>query len=210
MERRCDNCYNRLVPGINEIRADYNDQTVIVYQAYPSAIARPALKAECFVPPFSLTRMTWIKPSFLWLMERSNWGQKSGQEFILAVRMRRSGWEEALSLGVLTSYESSAHPDANAWREHFEKALVHVQWDPERSVRGADLGCNSIQVGLSRHIIQRYIDEWVIEIQDFTPLVKKLHALVKAGHADKAKKLLPPQRVYPVRPEIAKRLNMKA
>ncbi|MGW1086997.1 DUF4291 family protein [Streptomyces sp. NPDC002596] len=24
--------------------------------------------------------MTWIKPSFLWLMHRSNWAQKSGQE----------------------------------------------------------------------------------------------------------------------------------
>jgi hypothetical protein len=85
--------------SLNEIRADYNAQTITIYQAYSAAIAAPALQAQRFVPPFSFTRMTWIKPSFLWLMERSNWAQKAGQEHILAVRVLRSGWDEALSLG---------------------------------------------------------------------------------------------------------------
>lgn len=198
------------MPSLNEIRADYNSQIITIYQAYPFAIAQPALQGQCFVAPFSFTRMTWIKPSFLWLMERSNWGQKSGQEYILAVRVQRSGWDEALSLGVLTGFEASAHNNAQVWREQFEKALVHVQWDPERSIRGADLGVNSVQVGLSRHVIQKYVNDWIFEIQDYTPLVRKIHALVKAGHADKAKKLLPPERVYPVSSEVAKRLDMKA
>ena len=80
-----------------EIRADYDAQSIMVYQAYSAAIALPALKEQHFVTPFSFNRMTWIKPSFLWLMERSNWGQKSGQEYILAIKIKRSGWEEALS-----------------------------------------------------------------------------------------------------------------
>jgi len=193
----------------NQIRADYNSDSIVVYQAYSSAIARPALENQKFVAPFSFTRMTWIKPSFLWLMERSNWGQKSGQENILAVRIKRSGWDEALSLGVLTSYEAGVHKNANVWREEFEKAFVHVQWDPERSIRGNDLGCNSIQVGLSRHIIQRFVDEWVIEIRDYTPLVKKIHGFIKAGQVDRARKLLPPERDYPVLPDVAKSLDMK-
>ena len=142
-------------------------------------------------------------------MERSNWGQKSGQEFILAVRVLRSGWEEALSLGVLTSFEAPVHANSQVWREQFEKAVVHVQWDPERSIRGADLGTNSIQVGLSRHIIQKYVDDWVVEIQDYTPLVRKIHAQAKAGQVDKARKLLPPERIYPVNPDVARRLNMR-
>jgi hypothetical protein len=203
------NCYNPFVPSLNEIRADYNAQTITIYQAYSSIIAQPALKAQRFVPPFSMGRMTWIKPSFLWLMERSNWGQKAGQEFILSVKIQRNGWDEALSLGVLTSFEASIHRNPQLWREEFDRALVHVQWDPERSIRGADLGCNSIQVGLSRQIIEKYVEEWVVEIQDFTPLVRKIHGLVKAGHIDKAKKLLPPERVYPLSLDVAKRLNMK-
>ena len=197
------------MPNLHEIRADYNANTIVVYQAYSPAVALPALAAQRFVPPFSLARMTWIKPSFLWLMERSNWAQKSGQEHILAVRVRRSGWDEALSLGVLTSYNAAVHRSSEVWREQFERGLVHVQWDPERSIRGADLGYNSIQVGLSRHIIQKYVDDWVVEIKDLTPLAKNIHSLLKAGQADKARKLLPPERIYPVDADTMKQLGMK-
>ena len=194
---------------VNQIRAAYDAQTITVYQAYNDAIARPALQAGRFVAPFSLARMTWIKPSFLWLMERSNWGQKSGQQNILAVKIRREGWDEALALGVLIGYEKGVHSNPQSWRASFEAAPVHVQWDPERSIRGADVGVNSIQVGLSRGVIQRFVDDWTIEIEDYTPLARKIHALMKGGKADNAKKLLPPERVYPVEPIIAKQLNIK-
>ena len=197
------------MPQTNQIRADYDGQNITVYQAYSAQIARPALEAGRFVAPFSLARMTWIKPSFLWLMERSNWGQKAGQEHILAVRIKRSGWNEALKLGVLTSYEKSVHRNPQTWRADFDQAPVHVQWDPERSIRGADLGANSIQVGLGRSVIERYVNDWIVEIRDFTPLVRKIHGLVKDGNVANAKKLLPPERVYPVEPQIAKRLDMK-
>jgi hypothetical protein len=46
-----------------EIRADYDDATITVYQAYSAAIALPAVRHNRFVPPFSRDRMTWIKPS---------------------------------------------------------------------------------------------------------------------------------------------------
>ena len=52
------------MPAIHEIRAD-PDATIVVYQAFPKAIAEAALKAGTFVAPFSFQRMTWIKPC-LW------------------------------------------------------------------------------------------------------------------------------------------------
>jgi hypothetical protein len=194
------------VPAQYEIRADYDAQSIVMYQAYSAAIALPALEAQKFVPPFSFGRMTWIKPSFLWLMERSNWGQKSGQEYILAIRIKRSGWEEALAHGVLTHPEPTIYSSTEAWRETFEKALVHVQWDPERSLRGAALPYESIQVGLSRHIIKQYVDEWIINIADCTPLVKKIYALLRSGQVENAKKLLPKERVYPVSDALGQHL----
>ena len=197
-----------VVTQVNQIRAAYDAQTVTVYQAYGAAIAAPALRAGRFVAPFSLSRMTWIKPSFLWLMERSNWGQKPNQEHILAVRIRRDGWDEALSLGVLTSFEPGVHASSHVWRAEFEAAHVHIQWDPERSIRGADVGINSIQVGLSRHIIEQFVNEWTVEIEDITPLVRKIHALVKSGKVSNAKKLLPSERVYPVEVSVAKQLEI--
>src|SRR5215203_2486529 len=195
-------------PPEHEIRADFDAQSIVVYQAYSSQIALPALTAGRFVPPFSLGRMTWIKPSFLWLMERSNWGQKSGQECILAVRITRLGWEEALSKAVLTSPEPAVYHMFENWKEQFDRALVHVQWDPERSLRGASLPYGSIQVGLSRHIIEKYVDEWTISITDYTPLVRKIYSLLKVGQVEKAKKLLPPERVYPLGPAIGRRILM--
>jgi len=80
-----------------EVRADYDRDTIVVYQAYAPSIAEPAVKQQRFAAPFSFHRMTWIKPSLLWLMRRSNWGRKRGQERTLAIRIKRSGWDKALS-----------------------------------------------------------------------------------------------------------------
>jgi len=194
------------MPKVYEIRATYDSQSITVWQAYSASIALPALKAQHFVAPFSFNRMTWIKPSFLWLMERSNWGQKAGQEYILAIKIKRSAWDELLSFGVLTHPEKTIFKHSEEWKTKFENALVHVQWDPERSIRGATLPYDSIQVGISRHLIQRYAEEWILSIQDFTPTVHKIHAFLKAGDVDKAKKFLPVERIYPVDPSIEKQL----
>jgi len=189
-----------------QIRADYEANTIVVYQAFPEVIALPAVKAQRFVSPFSLGRMTWIKPSFLWLMHRSNWGQKAGQEHTLAVRITRAGWEEALSLGVLTHPEPGVWPDPEAWRQAFENAPVHIQWDPERNLRGASLAYGSIQVGLSRQISERYVEEWVTEIVDLTPRVRKMRLLLRQGKTDTAKRLLPAERLYSAPETVGRRL----
>ena len=192
-----------------EIRAKYDRQSIVVYQAYREEIAVPAIARNRFVPPFSLGRMTWIKPSFLWMMERSGWASKSGQEYVLAIRISRQGWEEALSYAVLTSFDKRVYRDSQDWQSQFEQALVHVQWDPERTIHAQKLTQRSIQVGLSRHIIERYVNEWTLEIRDETPLVRKIHALLQAGETAKANDLLPGERVYQISEVLARRLGMK-
>jgi Domain of unknown function (DUF4291) len=191
-----------------EIRADYDERTVVVYQAYRPEVALPAVQHNRFVPPFSLTRMTWIKPSFLWMMERSNWARKSGQEHVLAIRITRAGWEEALAAAILSAYRPGVYRDEDDWRRQMDQAHVVVQWDPERTIRGASLPYKSIQVGLSRHIVQRYVEEWTVEIRDITSRVRTLRDLIQSGHTDKAKAQLPRERVYPLPPAIAHRLGI--
>ena len=189
-----------------EIRADHDATTIVVYQAFRPAIAEAAVAAQRFVEPFSLNRMTWIKPSFLWLMGRSNWARKAGQERILAVRITREGWESALSRAVLTGYERGVYRDRADWEQQMRHAAVHVQWDPERTLRGAKLDTRSIQVGLSRQVIREYVEEWTTEIRDLTPRVAKMAAFLRDGRADRAAALLPEERPYPLPPEIARRL----
>lgn len=180
-----------------EVRADHDDSTIVVYQAFRPEIATAAVGARKFVPPFSLGRMTWIKPSFLWMMERCGWATKPGQEHVLAVRITRAGWEEALA-------------NARLSRDTAAKGSVVVQWDPERDVRGGKLAHRSIQVGLGRGIVQRYVDDWTIEIRDVTPLVAELRRLRGEDAWDRVSALLPRERPYPLPPEIRRRLGMPA
>lgn len=104
--------------------------------------------------------------------------------------------------------EKGVYRDEQDWRRQFEEAPVYVQWDPERTLRGAALDYKSIQVGLSRRIIERYVGEWSTGIQDMTPLVRKMHGLIQLGQATKAKGFLPKERVYPVTEMTARRLGM--
>jgi hypothetical protein len=191
-----------------EIRADYDRDTIIVYQAYRAEIALPAVQHNRFVPPFSLNRMTWIKPSFLWMMERSGWGRKPGQEHVLAIRITRQGWEEALAQAVLTAFAPGIYADYDDWRRQLDAAPVRVQWDPERSLHGKSLDHRAIQVGLSRDIIGRYVDVWTREIRDYTPLVRKIHGLLQAGEIADARDQLPSERPYPIDAAIARRLGI--
>ncbi|MFF5261599.1 DUF4291 domain-containing protein [Actinomadura viridis] len=191
---------------MRQIRADYDRDSITVYQAYRPEIGRPAVEHGRFVPPFSRGRMTWIKPSFLWLMARSNWARKPGQEMVLAVRITRAGWEEALGQAVPTQPDRRIFASSDEWRARFAKALVHVQWDPERTLRGQKLDARSIQIGLSRHIVDRYVDDWTLGIEDLTPLVRKIHRLLQDGHAAKAKDLLPRERPYPLPEPLARHL----
>jgi len=189
-----------------EIRANYDDRTIVMYQAYNDAIADAALEAQRFVAPFSMRRMTWIKPSFCWLMHRSNWGKKSGQTRILAVHIHRDCWEDALRLGVLTHPEASIHGSREAWREKFEAASVHVQWDPERSVRGAALDHYSIQVGLSRHVIEEFATTWIDRIEDLTSSVAKMEKMRQGKGKKHLNRHMPSERVYPVDTALGKHL----
>jgi hypothetical protein len=183
------------VQPYREIRADFDRETLVVYQAYGPHIAVPAVASQRFVAPFSFERMTWIKPSFLWMMERSGWGQKPGQEHTLAVRITRAGWEEALAAAVLSDEEVRGAP-------------VVVQWDPERSVRGGKLAHRAIQVGISRRLIRRYAEEWTVEIRDLSPLVSRLRELRRAGELDHVRRMLPPERPYPISGALAQRLRL--
>ncbi|WP_083462003.1 DUF4291 domain-containing protein [Kitasatospora griseola] len=181
---------------LHAVRADFDDSTIVVYQAYAPAIAEPALRAGRFVAPFSFRRMTWIKPSLPWLLHRSNWAAKPGQERILAVRITRSGWERALAAGELTTGD----------QQRLAAAEVHVQWDPERSLRGAALNHYSIQVGLGRETVRTFVDEWIVSLTDLTPQIRRAAELVRAGRTEQARRLLPEERRYPLPADLAARL----
>jgi hypothetical protein len=186
-----------------EVRAAFDAETIVVYQAYPPAIADAALAAGTFVAPFKLDRMTWIKPSFLWMMYRSGWATKSGQERVLAVRVSRTGFETALSRSCLSHFDPAIHESERDWSERRDATDVRVQWDPERSLRLERLEQRTIQIGLSGDAVRSYVGEWIVAIDDVTPLAREIGGLVAAGDLGAARALLPAERPYPLPAAIA-------
>jgi hypothetical protein len=185
-----------------QIRASFTVRTITVYQAYPAEIAVPAVAAGRFVAPFKRDRMTWIKPSFRWMMYRCGWGTKPGQEHVLAIEITRAGFEWALANSCLSHYDSDLHTDRQAWEERLRKSPVRVQWDPERTIRLLPMPHRSLQVGLSGPAVARYVDEWTVGITDVTATAHRVHELVKRGDDATATASLPPESPYPLPPAV--------
>jgi hypothetical protein len=189
------------------VRAAYTDSTITVYQAYPRKIAEPALRAGTFVAPFKRARMTWIKPSFLWMMYRCGWALKPDQERVLRIEIDRAGFEWALAHAALSHFQPGVHADHDQWRAEAAASPVRVQWDPDRSVRLEPQPWRAIQVGLSGEAVSRYVDDWIVDIADVTDLARSTHSAVLDGRIEKAERQLPAERPYPLPEAVRRRLG---
>jgi hypothetical protein len=190
-----------------EVRAAFSDATVRVYQAYSPAIADKAVVAQRFVPPFSRERMTWIKPSFTWMMYRSGWAEKAGQERILAIEILRSGFEWALAHACLSHFDGSVHRTSEEWKAALKGSSVRIQWDPERSLQLGPLDYRAIQIGLEREAASAYVDQWVQRIDDITELAKTVRRTMEERGPEAAAELVPKELPYPLPQEIAKHIG---
>jgi hypothetical protein len=181
---------------LHQIRAVYDERTIRVYQAYNDQIADTALRAGTFVsPPFSMTRMTWIKPSFLWMMYRAGWGYKDdGQHRILAIDITRDGFEWALA------HSCPSHPAPSMSKEDWARlkaeSPVRIQWDPERNLHLQPLPHRAIQIGIGDEAVPLYVRQWIQKITDITDLAHNVHALIRSGQSDRAQAMLPLERAY--------------
>lgn len=187
-----------------QIRALYDHTTIRVYQAYSDVIAHSILNAGRFIaPPFKLNRMTWIKPSFLWMMYRCGWAIKLGQTRILAIDITREGFEWALAHSCLSHFDQATHGSYNEWYRLKELNPVRVQWDPERDILMNRLKYRCIQVGLSGNAIVEYMNYWTVRIEDITDTVVILRTL-----DEKESKLLPIEHPYPLKQHLAYRIGL--
>jgi hypothetical protein len=185
-----------------QVRAAFDARTVTVYQAYSSAIAEPALAAGRFVSPFKIDRMTWIKPSFLWMMYRSGWATKPDQERVLAVSITRDGFEWALANASLSHYDPAIYATYEEWAARKDSTPVRVQWDPERSPLLEPLSHRAIQIGLTGEAARRYVNEWTVSITDVTRFAHQVHGLAEAADETAVSELLPAEFPYPLPDEI--------
>ena len=79
-------------------------------------------------------------------MYRSMWGTKKGQERILAVRIKREGFDSIISL-ALTGHDEKE-------RGMKQKSLVRLQWDPDHTPSGTCETRRAIQLGLRDEVCE--------------------------------------------------------
>ena len=190
-----------------QIRADYDDETITVYQAYNVEIAKAAVSEQKLnaSPQFRPTRMTWVKPSWAWMLYRAGYSYKDpGQARILALKMKHSDFLSLLERAVLTTHPTGAtsagvqprhaveprDPGATSHRVHGKRQAgdessrekstdVKVQWDPERTVRLERLSYRSIQIGIPGAIRGEWGDTMIVKIEDVTDKARQLKQVLE-------------------------------
>jgi hypothetical protein len=151
------------------IMAQYTEEYVVVYQAYKPEIGKFAAGNQYFGGDFSYDRMSWIKPNFLWMMFRSGWGTKQGQETTLAIFLKLDFFQLLLK---------SAFPSINRvgmekalWKEKVANTDVRLQWDPDHNPYGDKVERRAIQLGLRKQFLEPFKGEGIVRIEDISGFV---------------------------------------
>jgi len=158
---------------VQVFRGQWDDEGMFFYQAYNDEIADWAVQHQQFGGPnFNPTRMTWIKPSFAWVLYRSGYARKHNQTRILKVKLSHASVAE-----LLQNCQCRTGGGGSKGR---------VQWDPERDLMSADgkvprqmLRRRAIQIGLKGSLSEMYVRS-VASIEDVTELA---HRVQRAHHA---------------------------
>ncbi len=160
--------------NVQTFEGEWDEDGVYVYQAYCNEIADWAVEHQRFGGPgFNAQRMTWIKPSFAWVLYRAGYGRKYNQKRILKIKL---------------SHDAIANILEECQCKHGGGgSLGRVQWDPARDLYSAEgqeprkmLRKRAIQIGMKGRLSELYVAS-ALSIEDVTELseeVGKAHSLL--------------------------------
>ncbi len=188
---------NRL-PAIGQhLCAQFTSDDIIVYQTYHPGIADFAVREQSFGGShYSFSRMTWIKPGFMWMMYRAGWATKPNQERILAIRLKLDGFLAILGAAVHSSFQEAIYHDRENWQAALANSDVRLQWDPDHDPHGQKLDRRAIQIGLRGDWVQRFNKEWILEITDVTNFAKRQFSVLSESGVEKLE--VPVENVFPL------------
>ena len=163
------------------ILAHFDDDTIIVYQAYRPAIGGYAAAHGRFGGEFSYGRMSWIKPNFLWMMFRSGWGTKPDQETTLGLRLRRTFFDGLLAAAVPSTWDRRRFATHEEWQGAVANSSVRVQWDPDHHPSGAPLERRALQLGLRGNVLEAFGRRELVQVIDMTAFVAEQRERLAGG-----------------------------
>lgn len=189
------------------ILAQFDKDTIVLYQAYNPAIGRFAVEHGEFGGEFIYSRMSWVKPNFLWMMYRSGWGTKDDQQVTLGLRVRREFFDSLLAEAVPSFWDPEEFTAREAWAQALIRSSVRLQWDPDHHPSGARLDRRAIQLGLRGEALEAFGRQELLEVIDLSEFVAGQRARFLSGGVSAL--ATPRERVYrPADPAIAARIRL--
>jgi len=190
---------------MKKVFAHFDDDGVFVYQAFRRATVTHAVLKGTFGKGFGLNRITWIKPSFAWMLQRSKYATKSRMDGIAKIKLSHEAWLYILGNSIQTQFDCQLFESETTWQDAQRKTDITHQWDPERDLIGRKLKRSAIQIGLRGEAIRQYVAKWIISVEDVTELATTI------GLAGKSRSTVfpsvPVESEYPLEDNIRKKLG---
>ncbi|MEJ2883846.1 DUF4291 domain-containing protein [Pedobacter sp. GR22-6] len=163
----------RLPETGQHILGHQSEDHIVVYQAYKKSIADFAITHQFLGGnDFSYTRMSWIKPNFLWMMYRCGWAEKENQERVLALWISKSDFSEILKKAVYSSFNGLHYSNHEQWSKELNSSDVRLQWDPDYDPYGNKMQRRAIQLGMKGETLAKFGKNQIQRIEDITEFVK--------------------------------------
>ncbi|GGG44948.1 DUF4291 domain-containing protein [Bizionia arctica] len=183
------------------------NENIIVYQAFNPNISKWAVENQKFGGShYKFTRMSWIKPNFLWMMYRAGWAMKEHKQHILAIEISQNNFETLLLEGVHSSYIEKIYKTRDNWNAKMKNSQVRLQWDPDHHPNGEKLERRAIQIGIRDELLEKFATEWIISIEDITGFVHEQKRKLDAGALDQLE-VIQEQKIILNNPKIVLQLN---
>lgn len=184
-----------------QIYAAYDNEGLFVYQAFKPKIVATAAAKGTFGTGFNTNRLTWIKPSFAWVLQRTKYATKHRMNAIARIKLSHEGWLHILQQSIPTQYDAQRYPSEEVWQQALEPAPVIHQWDPERDLVGKKLNQAAIQVGIrNEELSLSYVNDWILGIEDVTDLAHEIGAVYKQHNLSLP--VVPEEKLYPISEEL--------
>jgi hypothetical protein len=163
----------RLPETGQHILGHQSEDHIVVYQAYKKSIADFAVTNQILGGnDFNYSRMSWIKPNFLWMMYRCGWAEKENQERVLALWIKKSCFNGILSKAVFSSFNKSCYGSHEQWAEALNFSDVRLQWDPDHDPYGNKMQRRAIQLGMKGETLENFVKNQIQHIEDITEFVR--------------------------------------
>jgi len=179
------------------ILAQYDEDSVVVYQAFNEKIANFAVENQFFGgDDYSTTRMTWIKTNFLWMQYRSNWSSKSNQTNTLAIWVKRSFFDKVLGMSLEKKKDDEI--------EKKRGSSVRLQWDPDHLPNGENcIGRKALQIGVKGDILNGFLmaNGDILHIEDISEFIHQQYNFVKGKQYPFKDLMMPFEREYVIKDE---------